>query len=156
MSADDRDAITQAMDAAQRVSGATISAWLRALAQRAETDPAFAAQLAAALAESGLDARPTSAVTRGKQSRASKGHRAPAPETPAPPDPFSVYRAQGEAGLRATLEALDLVALRAIVRTHRLDPARISARWTARDRVINLIVEQVRARANHGRAFERI
>lgn len=164
MSADDRDAITQAMDAAQRVTGATISAWLRALAQRAETDPAFAAQLAAALAESGLDARPTSAVTRGKQSRASKGHRAPAPtapatpapETPAPPDPFSVYRAQGEAGLRATLEALDLVALRAIVRTHRLDPARISARWTARDRVINLIVEQVRARANHGRAFERI
>lgn len=159
MSADDRDAITQAMDAAQRVTGATVSAWLRALAARAETDPAFAAQLAAALAESGLDARPTRATSRGKSSRAGKGHRAPAPATlepPAPPDPFSVYRAQAEAGLRATLEALDLVTLRAIVRTHRLDPARISARWTARDRVINLIVEQVRARANHGRAFERI
>ncbi|MDE3231316.1 MAG: hypothetical protein KGO05_15670, partial [Chloroflexota bacterium] len=144
----------QAIEAAQRVTGATVSAWLRALAQRAEADPAFAAQLATALAESGLAGQPLRASKGRRASTASAA--APAPETPAPPDPFSVYRAQGEAGLRATLETLDLATLRIIVRTHRLDPARISARWTARDRVIRLIVEQVRARANHGRAFERI
>lgn len=152
MSADDRDAASQAIEAAQRVTSATVSAWLRALAQRAEADPTFAAQLAAALAESGLAGQPPRA---GKGRRASTTSAA-TPEAPAPPDPFTVYRAQGEAGLRATLETLDLATLRVIVRTHRLDPARISARWTARDRVIRLIVEQVRARANHGRAFERI
>jgi len=65
-------------------------------------------------------------------------------------------RDQGEEGLRATLAALDLMALRQIVRTHRLDPARISARWTTRERVIALIIDQVRARLNHGRSFERV
>jgi len=72
------------------------------------------------------------------------------------PDPFAVMRAQGEMGLRATLDALDLPTLRQIVRAHRLDPARISARWANRDRVIALIVDQTRARLNHGRAFERV
>lgn len=163
MSADDRDATAQAIEAAQRITGATVSAWLRALAARAESDPAFAGQLAAALAESKLEGPTPRTAQGGRGARA--GRRATsavttaAPVTPTeapPPDPFSVYRAQGEAGLRTTLEALELSALRIIVRTHRLDPARISARWTARDRVIKLIVEQVRARANHGRAFERI
>ncbi|HEY8322936.1 MAG TPA: hypothetical protein VIG77_00485 [Ktedonobacterales bacterium] len=50
----------------------------------------------------------------------------------------------------------DLPTLRAIVRERRLDPARISARWTARERVISLIVDQVKARANHGQAFRRV
>jgi hypothetical protein len=59
-------------------------------------------------------------------------------------------------GLRAALSALQLPALRVIVRERRLDPARISARWTARERVISLIVDQVKARANHGHAFERV
>ena len=67
-----------------------------------------------------------------------------------------MLRKDGEDGLRAQLAQLDVAALRQIVRAHRLDPARISARWTATDRVIALIVEQVRARANHGRAFERL
>jgi hypothetical protein len=67
-----------------------------------------------------------------------------------------VLRVSGEVGLRATLDALELVTLRQIVRAHRLDPARISARWTVRERVIALIVDQVKARANHGKAFARI
>ena len=108
-------------------------------------------------------ATPTATQPKGKLSRHPRAGAnapagsAPAEATPQPaPDPFAVMRAQGEAGLRATLDALDLDALRQIVRAHRLDPARISARWANRERVIALIVDQTRARLNHGRAFERV
>ena len=60
----------------------------------------------------------------------------------------SVRRAAGvgRARIAAGLAALDLTALKAIVRAYRLDPARISARWTAPERIIELIVEQAQAR----------
>lgn len=125
---------------------------LRDLAERAERDPAFGVQLAEAVRASGLlDAAPHPSA-RKKSVRAAK--RAPA--TAELPDPFQVLRQHGEDTLRAQLAQLDIASLRQIVRAHRLDPARISARWTASNRVVALIVDQVRARANHGRAFERI
>jgi hypothetical protein len=67
-----------------------------------------------------------------------------------------LLRVHGEQALRATLDGLDLASLQRIVRAHHLDPHRVSARWSARERVIGLIVEQVRARAQHGKAFERV
>ena len=128
---------------------------LRELAERAERDPAFGQQIAEAVRASGLL---SGEQTTKKQTATRK--RASAKRSPTTlgelPDPFQVLRQHGEDGLRARLSQLDLASLRQIVRTHRLDPARISARWTATDRVITLIVEQVRARVNHGRAFERI
>lgn len=155
-------------------NGGAVAAWLRALAAQAQRDPTLAAQVLDTLRESGLaealrentQPTPAAATTPAAPSprAARSSRRAPASATPtpsadptaAPPDPFSVFRAKGEHGLRANLETLDLTTLRAIVRSHRLDPARISARWTARERVIALIVDQVKARANHGRAFEHI
>jgi hypothetical protein len=81
----------------------------------------------------------------------------PAREVVAPPlDPFAVLRQSGEQGLQQALASLDLASLKAIVRAYRLDPARISTRWTVPERVIELIVEQATARLNHGRAFERV
>ncbi len=58
--------------------------------------------------------------------------------------------------MRTVLEAQNVTTLRALIRSHRLDPARISARWTAPDRLIALIVQQVRASANIGKAFARV
>ncbi len=136
----------------------TLSAWLRALAKRAESDAAFAAQMLDAARESGLAGAlggVTSQPTAPRPSTRSRKSAPAAPATPAP-DPFAIFRAQGVEGLRAALGALDLSTLRAIVRERRLDPARISARWTARERVISLIVDQVKARANHGQAFRRV
>jgi len=69
---------------------------------------------------------------------------------------FEFQRQAGEQGLQEALASLDLASLKAIVRAYRLDPARISARWTAPERIIDLITEQARARLNHGRAFERV
>ncbi len=147
----------------RRDERAAVSAWLRALATRAEADSAFAAHMMASLRESGL-ASALSGETHAASAPRPRGGRGrsltrpvdAASETIALPDPFAVYRAQGEDGLRATLDALELATLRAIGRERRLDPARISARWTARERVIGLIVDQVKARANHGHAFGRV
>lgn len=141
-----------------------LAAHLRDLAERAECDPALAARLRDALRASGLldDAalthpRRTARVsTPSATSTARRGRRQTGVAGDEPPDPFVLLRERGEAGLRAALDGLDLAALRAIVRDHRLDPARISARWTVRERVIELIVQQVRGRANLGKAFARV
>jgi hypothetical protein len=71
-------------------------------------------------------------------------------------DPFTILREQGQGGLRARMLLLDLDALRTLVRSHRLDPGRIASRWTDRERLVELIVEQVQARAGLGRAFEHV
>ncbi|HEX6798270.1 MAG TPA: hypothetical protein VF116_11230 [Ktedonobacterales bacterium] len=141
-----------------------LAAFLRELAERAEREPALAARLREALGASGLldiagRTRRRTAVgkARTKATTASRrSNRSTTVSGAEPPDPFVLLRERGEAGLREALEGLDLAALRAIVRGHRLDPARISARWTARERVIELIVTQVRGRANLGKAFSRV
>lgn len=147
----------------------TLATFLRKLAERAERDSALAARLREALRASGLlDGADHSRCAEGPPTvtRASRAgdtrrhtHRSDALTAAAgdpPPDPFVLLRERGEDGLRAALDGLELAALRTIVRTHRLDPARISARWTARERVIALIVTQVRGRADMGKAFARV
>ncbi|HEY7021937.1 MAG TPA: hypothetical protein VH349_12535 [Ktedonobacterales bacterium] len=118
---------------------------LRAVASQIEADPALAARLVAEPAMKGEYEAPTQTTLR------------PAREVVAPPlDPFAVLRQSGEQGLQQALASLDIASLKAIVRAYRLDPARLSARWTAPGRIIELIVEQAQARLNHGRAFERV
>ncbi|HEX4627479.1 MAG TPA: hypothetical protein VH137_01720 [Gemmatimonadales bacterium] len=143
-------------DEAQRVAS-----FLRSLATQAEGDPALAGKLQAALEESGL----VPAAKTGKTPRAAKrpaaavvpqGSTASEPRADAPLDPFGVYRDRGEEALRAALADQDIAALRGLIRAHRLDPARISARWTTPDRLIALILQQVQARANIGKAFAHI
>ncbi|HEV8193087.1 MAG TPA: hypothetical protein VGP82_16620 [Ktedonobacterales bacterium] len=134
-----------------------IAAFLRGLAERVELDATFATQIASLLRESGLLAMgagraPARAGARTPRAPAGK----PSREQREIPNPFAVLRERGEPGLREAIASLELPDLRQIVRTHRLDPARISARWTTRDRVVTLIIDQVRARANLGRAFERV
>ncbi len=150
------------------VPQAALVAFLRNLAARAEADTAFAAQLDTALRESGLLDRPRTAhATLESPAAPARKRSGSRPRTVTRdawqqfagsdlPDPFALLRDRGEAGLRASLDALDLPALRALVRLHRLDPERIAARWTVRDRIIALYVTQVRARADHGKAFSRV
>lgn len=142
------------------LEAAQVSTFLRALAERAERDAELAAALLSSLEESGL----ISSAGAGQAAMAKRGARPPRARAGAQPteaqatvmDPFVVWRAHGEDGLCEALAALDLAGLRAVVRTYRLDPARVSSRWTARERVSALIVAQVKARLNHGRAFERV
>jgi hypothetical protein len=118
---------------------------LRAVASQVEADPALATRVMSAAVTGTDPLEPTQAAPRLAR------------EVVAPPlDPFAVLREAGEPALQQALAALDLAALKAIVRAYRLDPARISARWTVPERIIELIVEQAHARLNHGRAFERV
>jgi hypothetical protein len=143
-------------DKAPAPTAPRIAAFLRALAERAERDAAFADGVAAALAASGLLAAPRAGRAPSSPRTGESDTTARATTQPAALDPFATLRGAGEAGLRAALAAVELAALHQIVRTYRLDPARISARWSARERLIDLIVTQVRARASHGQSFARV
>jgi hypothetical protein len=142
-----------------------VGMFLRNLAARAEANSDLAREIQAALTESGLLAsndrpRRERAAKTGQDKRdqaKEPGHPEGGDVTPPIPlDPFRVLRDQGEKGLQDALEPLDLAELRALVRRHRLDPARISARWSQRERVIQLIVTQVRAYAGYGTAFSHV
>src|SRR5262249_51856266 len=147
--------------AAHEAEARAVAAFLRGLATRVEADPALAVAVRGALEESGLlslsDANipPSSEAVAPRSAptprRLAQGNAPPSGGGAPDLDPFVIYRASGETELRAALEALDLAALRSIVRAHRLDPARISARWTAADRLIALIVQQVQVYANSGK-----
>ena len=139
---------------------AAVGAFLRALADRVERDPLFGRQVAALLEVSGLlrahaVKRETRANARPPAAGATVDRAASEASAPLP-DPYAVLRQEGETGLRARLGTTEIAGLRQIVRAHRLDPARISARWTNRERLVELIVEQVCAHAEHGKAFVRV
>jgi hypothetical protein len=138
--------------ASEPASSAPLADEARALV---ETLRAVAAQIEAGAAPGARSV--VEPATTTKHDAPAQAAARPAREVVAPPlDPFAVLRQLGEQGLRQALAPLDLAALKAIVRAYRLDPARITARWTASERIIELIVEQAVARLNHGRAFERV
>jgi hypothetical protein len=68
-------------------------------------------------------------------------------------DPFAIYVESGESGLRDRLRRLDVEQLRDIVAEHGMDHDRLAMKWKDPDRVIDRIVEKVRARASKGSAF---
>jgi hypothetical protein len=149
----------------ESVEAHLVGTFLRNLAVQAETNSDLAREIQTALRESGLLAsNEQPRKERAIKARHDKRNQAKEPgnpegedvTSPIPVDPFRVLRDQGEKGLQDALEPLDLAELRALVRRHRLDPARISARWSQRERVIQLIVTQVRAYAAYGTAFSHV
>lgn len=137
-----------------------LAALFRGLADRAAADPAFAAELVKAAERADVPSATSGGKTPATPARGKAGAADTPPSTPAGAhdelDPFRVLREHGLEELTAQLRALDVAVLRRVVRHHRLDPARISARWTNRDKLVQLIVSQVRARQRRGHAFERI
>lgn len=147
---------------AERVT--TIAAMLRLAAASIEGNPALARALIEG-PEAGAQIQPapeTAVRSAGRRSRTLVQPSEGTSSTGTPleagraMDPFTILREQGKSGLRARMLLLDLEALRTLVRSHRLDPGRIASRWTDRERLVELIVEQVQARAGLGRAFERV
>jgi hypothetical protein len=132
-----------------------VGSFLRGLALRAEADASFAVHVQSALEESGLLGSLQSHRPAGRKSGGRLGSKKESKPT-APLDPFQIVREQSIVALRETLQKLDVEELHAIVRKYRLDPARISSRWTRNERVIDLIVDQVTAYAKHGQAFSHL
>lgn len=113
------------------------------LADEAERNPHFAAELANAIGISSKEGKDT----RKKNSKSS------VVETSF--DPFEVYLSRGIDGLREGLLSLDIEQLRNIIRKNRFDSSRASSKWKDenKDRFISLISDAVEARTKQGEAF---
>lgn len=136
-------------DAGHHETAVTLARLVAVVADEASRTPRFARALARALPPAPADE--AGAGPRREQGlRASRrtGRRAPGPF-----DPFAVYGANGEDGLRQRLGALDLEQLRDIVAEHGMDHDRLAMKWKDPERVIGRIVERVMARAAKGSAF---
>jgi hypothetical protein len=76
------------------------------------------------------------------------------PETPVPfDDVFDAFATLGVAEFRSVLEELEIVQLKAIVRSNRLDPTRLSDKWRTKQRFVDHIVSGVEARFARGDVF---
>ena len=69
-------------------------------------------------------------------------------------DPFALY-SHGEEHLRDALSNKDVEQLKDIVAGYGMDRARLALRWRSPERLIDLIVDTVRSRAQKGDAFRR-
>lgn len=72
---------------------------------------------------------------------------------PASLDPFEVFSSEGETGLRAALQKLDIELLKDIVAEFSMDRDRLAMKWKTPGRLIDRIVETVVARDKKGDAF---
>lgn len=72
---------------------------------------------------------------------------------PGPLDPFAVFVAEGESGLRARLEDLSVEELKNVVAEHGMDSSKLAMKWKTADRLVDLVVERVRHRSSKGDAF---
>lgn len=117
---------------------AALARLVAVVADEAARTPRFANALGRALAGG---EEPGSAPRKG-------GRRASGPI-----DPYEVYATDGEAGLRSALGRLDLEQLRDIVAEHGMDNDRLAMKWKDANRVIDRIVDRVKARAAKGSAF---
>lgn len=147
--------------AAANVELASVLAGVTAVvAEEALQNPQFSARLTEVLlAQRGTvtDAAPPAIApepgaapsSRGApKAKARRGRR-----NPGPWDPFGVYAASGETGLREQLGRLELEQLRDIIAEHGMNSDGLAMRWTKSDRVVSRIVERVVLKAAKGGAF---
>ncbi|WP_233281886.1 hypothetical protein [Prescottella equi] len=122
-------------------AGESLSRLVQVVAAEAARTPRFAKALAEALG-SGPASSPAPARTAVKttKSRRSKGLL----------DPFAVFAVSGQAGLRARLGTLTVDQLKDIVAEHGMNHDGAAMRWKSAPRLIDRIVERVRARSVKG------
>ncbi len=82
----------------------------------------------------------------------SSSQRASRRRAPGRLDPFDVL-ASGEDTLRLRLAELSVEDLKDIVAEHGMDHARLAMKWRRPERLINLIVDETKARLAKGDAF---
>lgn len=120
----------------------------RILADEVEANQTLARKLALPLKEllarEAAGAKPPTAKTRKKSTAAS---------VPQGFDPFQTYHETGSVGLYAELEKLDVPECKAVLGHFALDPSRSYSRLRKKEKLVDLIVQRVKAMTAKGEAF---
>ena len=106
--------------------------------EEAGRNPDFAAKLDAIMAE--LPARPARLPRLPKTAVSI-------------PDVFAALQEKGEVEFGFWVRTLDILTLKAVIRTNGFDPAKASQRWTNPDKFVSLVIEQTVSRLKRGSAF---
>lgn len=124
-----------------------LRALFREIVREAEANPTFAEQIKLAL---DIDA-PTAGGPKPAQVSANSArlHR----RRPGVMDPFQVFEAVGDNGLRGRLMDLSVEQLKDIVAQYGMDSAKLAMKWRTKDRLVDLIAVTVRGRSHKGDAF---
>lgn len=69
-------------------------------------------------------------------------------------DPFRHYYEQGSVGLYSYLQNMDSPTCKAILSHFGLDPSNSYTRWRKQEKLVDFIVQRVKAMATKGEAFE--
>lgn len=131
----------------------TLNRVVRVIVDESERNPVFEAALMDAL----KPVRPNTPRQDSKVLDTTTQSDPKRPKNRRPPaliDPVQLVR-QGEAGLREALSPLSLDELRDVVAEYGMDTSRLVMKWTARERVIDRIVELSLTRAHKGDAFRK-
>ena len=70
-------------------------------------------------------------------------------------DPFRILSEEGPDALKARLSRLTQRELKVLIQDNRLDPSRLSAKWTDREKLVELAFDRLMSRSKHGSVFLR-
>lgn len=116
-----------------------IEKFLKAVTDEVNKNPAFAASIGSALGIEDDGKAPSKPRRRSRRN-------------PAILDPFALYQ-EGQSALQSALDDLDVERLKDIVAEYGMDHSRLAMRWKAAPRLVDLIIETVKARTHKGEAF---
>lgn len=71
-------------------------------------------------------------------------------------DLYALYASGAEAQLRETVQGFDVPQLKRIVQRNGLDPSKLAEKWRNKERLVDLIVHVVMARARLGEVFRKV
>ncbi|CFX12728.1 Uncharacterized [Syntrophomonas zehnderi OL-4] len=125
--------------------GQQMAQFFRVLATEIENNPALARKLAVPFQDVAEASRKAAPAKRKAKDEA---------HVPEGFDPFQIYYDLGKLGLQQALEPLDAATLKAILSKFALDPSRSYTRWRKPERLMDFIIERVKAMSNKGQAFK--
>lgn len=123
---------------------------LRILSEEVEGNKKLAIRLAVPWQAYLADSMPAISAASDKPPRKKK---ATSKEPPAL-DPFMAFLEGGSVGLIKALENVEVQECKTIISHYALDPSRSYVRWRKKERLVEFIVQRVKAVANKGEVFK--
>jgi len=127
--------------------GKHMAEFLRLLAIEVESNKAMAKRLADPFRVM-IDKKEASLISERRKSKKKETVKIPEGF-----DPFQIYYDKGAVGLYNELAGMDARTLKAVLSHFTLDPSRSYSRWRKPEKLVNLIIERVKAMSSKGQVF---